>query len=229
MIVGTGVVCGLAHGRSRGDNGGVNVRSIDEAAPAAVKGVSMSDQSGVVLPGSREEMRLLRKKSNWVNMTVAIAACMALVVVVLLMAPQPEVDSERVVDYKAIAEQSQENSDFDLIVPDVPTGWTSNEANLDAIKGSDSSSWYLSFLGPDDQWVSLEQARASEKWAEGKVEGATAAETVEVSGSTFQVYRTEDAKEYWVTSQGDMFVVLKAIAAPDTINSFADQVAAQLG
>ncbi|MGV2480915.1 UNVERIFIED_CONTAM: DUF4245 family protein, partial [Salmonella enterica subsp. enterica serovar Weltevreden] len=90
-----------------------------------------------------------------------------------------------------------ENSDFDLIVPDVPTGWTSNEANLDAIKGSDSSSWYLSFLGPDDQWVSLEQARASEKWAEGKVEGATAAETVEVSGSTFQVYRTEDAKEYW--------------------------------
>ena len=28
--------------------------------------------------------------------------------------------------------------------------------------------------------------------------------------------------------KGDMFVVLKAIASPDTINSFADQVAAQL-
>ena len=188
----------------------------------------MSDQSGVVHPGGRGEMRLLRKNSNWVNMTVAIAACMALVAGVLLLAPQPEVSPERVVDYKAIAEASQANTDFDLIVPDVPSGWTSNEANLDPIKGSDSSSWYLSFLGPDDQWVSLEQAQTSAKWAEGKVEGATAAETAQVGGQSFQIYRSDDAKEYWVTSKGDMFVVLKAIASPDTINSFADQVAAQL-
>lgn len=188
----------------------------------------MSDQSGVVLPGSREEMRLLRKNSNWVNMTVAIAACMALVAGVLLLAPQPEVTAERVVDYRAIAEQSQTNADFELIVPEIATGWTSNEASLARADGSGISTWYLSFLGPDDQWVSIEQAQATEKWVQGRVQDATAAETAQVGGLTYQIYRTQDANVYWVTSQGDMYVVVEAIARPETINGFADQVAAQL-
>lgn len=192
------------------------------------EGVSMSDQSGVVLPGSREEMRLLRKNSNWVNMTVAIMACLALVGGVLLLAPQPEVNSERVVDYRAIAEVSQSNTDYPLVVPDVPSGWTSNEANLDRIGDTGVTSWYVSFLGPDDQWVSIEQAQASQAWADGRVKDATAAETVDVSGYTYQVYRTDDAKVQWVTSKGDVFVVITAIATPDTVNYFADQVSADL-
>jgi hypothetical protein len=212
----------------------VNVRSTTDETGSRQQqgtgreGVSMSDQSGVVLPGSREEMRLLRKNSNWVNMTVAIMACLALVGGVLLLAPQPEVNSERVVDYRAIAEASQANTDYPLVVPDVPSGWTSNEANLDRIGDTGVTSWYVSFLGPDDQWVSIEQAQASQAWADGRVQDATAAETVDVSGYTYQVYRTDDAKVQWVTSKGDVFVVITAIATPDTVNYFADQVSADL-
>ncbi|SMX89754.1 DUF4245 domain-containing protein [Brevibacterium linens] len=188
----------------------------------------MADESGVMLPGSREEMRFLRKNSNWVNMVIAILACLAVAIGILFLAPQPEVDSERVVDYQGIAEQSQGNADFDLIVPQIPRGWTSNEASLDRVGDSEYTSWYMSFIGPEDQWVSIEQAEASENWAKRKTDEAVAAEKVTVGGADFQIYRTEEAKEYWVTHKGDMHIVMSATAAPDTINSFADQVAAQL-
>lgn len=188
----------------------------------------MADESGVMLPGSREEMRFLRKNSNWVNMVIAILACLAVAVGILFLAPQPEVDAERVVDYQGIAEQSEGNADFDLIVPQIPRGWTSNEASLDRLNDSEYTSWYMSFIGPEDQWVSIEQSKSSENWAKKKTDGAIAAEKVTVGGADFQIYRTDDAKEYWVTNKSDVYVVLTATAAPDTINTFADQVAAQL-
>lgn len=228
---------GLALGAIPEDNGDVNAHSdtntVGTQAPvtrtdASPEGVPMADESGVMLPGSREEMRFLRKNSNWVNMIIAILACLAVVAVVLLIAPQPEVDSQRVVDYQSIAEQSQDSADFDLIVPEIPSGWTSNEANLDRVGESDRTSWYMSFVGTEQQWVSIEQAKATENWAENQVDDAIAAETVTVGGSDFQIYRTEDAKEYWVTGKGDTFGVITAIASPDTINAFAQQVAEQL-
>lgn len=228
---------GLALGAIPEDNGDVNAQSdtntVGTQAPvtrtdASPEGVPMADESGVMLPGSREEMRFLRKNSNWVNMIIAILACLAVVAVVLLIAPQPEVDSQRVVDYQSIAEQSQDSADFDLIVPEIPSGWTSNEANLDRVGESDRTSWYMSFVGTEQQWVSIEQAKATENWAENQVDDAIAAETVTVGGSDFQIYRTEDAKEYWVTGKGDTFGVITAIASPDTINAFAQQVAEQL-
>ena len=200
---------------------------VDDTTPTP-KGESMADESGVMLPGSREEMRFLRKNSNWVNMIIAILACLAVVVGILFIAPQPEVDSERVVDYQGIAEQSEGNADFDLIVPQIPRGWSANEASLDRFNDSEYVSWYMSFIGPEDQWVSIEQAKASQNWAKKKTEGAVAAETLTVGGLDFQVYRTDDAKEYWVTHSDDVYVVITATASPDTINSFADQVAAQL-
>ena len=131
----------------------------------------MADESGVMLPGSREEMRFLRKNSNWVNMIIAILACLAVAVGILFLAPQPEVDSERVVDYQGIAEQSQGNAEFDLIVPQIPRGWTSNEATLDRVGDSEFTSWYMSFIGPDDQWVSIEQAEASTRGALAHFDG----------------------------------------------------------
>lgn len=228
---------GLALGGIREDNGDVNAQpeTYAEGAQAPVtrtdassKGVPMADESEVMLPGSREEMRFLRNNSNWVNMIIAILACLAVVAVVLLIAPQPEVDSQRVVDYQTIAEQSEDSADFELIVPEIPSGWTSNEASLDRVGESDYTSWYMSFIGTERQWVSIEQAKATENWAENQVDDAVAAETVTVGGSDFQIYRTEDAKEYWVTGKGDTFVVITAIATPETIDSFAKQVAEQL-
>ncbi|WP_309136025.1 DUF4245 domain-containing protein [Brevibacterium oceani] len=215
----------------------MNVRNAaDEAGTRTVvndsisgpKGESMADESGAMLPGSREEMRFLRKNSNWVNMVIAILACLAVAVGILFIAPQPEVDSERVVDYQGIAEQSEGNADFDLIVPQIPQGWSANEATLDRLNDSEFLSWYMSFIGTDDQWVSIEQSKASANWAKNKTDDAVAAEKVTVGGADFQIYRTDEAKEYWVTHKGDVYVVMTATAAPDTINSFADQVAAQL-
>ena len=187
---------GLALGAIPEDNGDVNAQSdtntVGTQAPvtrtdASPEGVPMADESGVMLPGSREEMRFLRKNSNWVNMIIAILACLAVVAVVLLIAPQPEVDSQRVVDYQSIAEQSQDSADFDLIVPEIPSGWTSNEANLDRVGESDRTSWYMSFVGTEQQWVSIEKAKATENRAENQVDDAIAAETETVGGSDIQI------------------------------------------
>ncbi len=173
-------------------------------------------------------MRVLRKNSNWVNMLIAILACFAVVGGALLLAPQPEVDAERVVDYQEIAEQAQSNADFTLVVPQIPEGWKSNEASLGRVGESEYTSWYMSFIGDERQWVSIEQAAASEKWAENQVGDAVPAETATVGGRQFQVYRSDDAREHWVTLQGDVYVIITATATPETLDHFARQVAAQL-
>lgn len=188
----------------------------------------MAGETPGIIPGSREEMRVLRKNSNWVNMIIAILACLAVVVVALLMAPQPKVEAERVVDYKAIAEQSQKSADFPLIVPQIPQGWTSNEANFGEFGDSKYQSWYMSFIGTEQQWVSVQQAQASEKWVENLVGDAVAAETVDVSGQQFQIYRSKDSTEYWTTEKNGNFVVVSATAMPETIDNFATQIADQL-
>lgn len=174
-------------------------------------------------------MRFLRKHSNWVNMVIAILACLGVVVIALLMAPQPEVDSERVVDYRAVAESAQANADFPLLVPTIPKGWKSNEATYDRVGDSQTLSWYVSFLGEQQQWVSIEQARASENWVRMRIgDDAVSAETAEESGVEFQIFRSDATKEYWVASRGDVFVIIKATATPETIEYFARQVADQL-
>ena len=65
---------------------------------ASPEGVPMADESGSGCSRGPGKMRFLRKNSNWVNMIIAILACPAVVAVVLLIAPQPEVELQRVVD-----------------------------------------------------------------------------------------------------------------------------------
>ena len=135
--------CGRSHAielelalRARAeDNGGVNVRNaadetgtrtvVDEATQSP-KGESMADESGVMLPGSREEMRFLRKNSNWVNMIIAILACWLSRRDLFLA--RSEVDSNVSSTIRGIAERRAMPSSTSSFRRS--RGWTSNEASI---------------------------------------------------------------------------------------------------
>lgn len=172
-----------------------------------------------VQPGSREEMRLIRKNSTWVNMVIALAACVLLVVVVASFTPKLDGSIERDIDYKGDAEASQGLADFPLAVPDVPKGWTANEATFEPLGTPAFDTWYVSWVGPGQQWVALEQSQGDEAWASSLMEDAVEIGEHEIEGTTFTEYQGPDSKQYLSGEVADTLFVVKATAQWESVDT----------
>ena len=123
--------------------------------------------------GSRDEMRVIRRHYNWVNMAMALLACLVLVLAALALAPRPEGDITREVEYEAVAQNVQQEAGFDLAVPGMPDGWHANAASFGESGTPAVETWYVSWVDGDDGWASLRQTDAEETpdaWAESYLE-----------------------------------------------------------
>ena len=142
--------------------------------------------------GSREEMRVLRRHYNWVNMVIALLACFALVAAALMLAPQPSGDLSRDVDHVAIAETAQGSAPFVLAVPDLPQGWQANAASLREDGTPPAETWYIAAVDAEtDEWMDLRQVAADEvpeAWAELQLEDFAVTGESDLDGVTFERY-----------------------------------------
>lgn len=182
-----------------------------------------------VQPGSREEMRLLRMRSNWVNMAIALAVCLIVVLVALAFVPRPANELRREVDYVGIAESAQQTADFELAVPRLPDGWTSNEASHDPLGTPAVETWYVSWVGPERAWMSLRQSQGNENWVNSMLgEEMLQVGSRDVAGETFAMYQNASGDQALVGSAGDTTIVLKGTAAWETYDYFAQQILAQI-
>lgn len=181
-------------------------------------------------PGSREEMRRNRMQSNWVNMVIALAACMALVLVALMIAPQPQGDPTRTVDAAAEASAAAGQAGFDPAAPALPQGWSSNEAGLEQMGEPELKTWYASYVGPSQQWIALRQAQPgadAAAWATSIVgEDAAQTGTSKVAGPqgrtvVFDRYEKPDQKQALVGTVGDTTVILMGTAQWDSFEDLA--------
>lgn len=178
-------------------------------------------------PGSREEMRRIRMSSNWVNMVIALGVCLAVVLVALAFVPRPATELTREVDYVGMAESAQGSADFTLAVPALPEGWTSNEANLEPMGTPAEETWYVSWVGPEREWISLRQSQGGENWVRSMVTDELAeVGTRDVSGQTFTAYENSRGEQALVGPVGDTTVVLKGTAAWETYDHFAAEIIA---
>lgn len=178
-------------------------------------------------PGSREEMRQIRMSSNWVNMAIALGVCLAAVLVAFAFVPEPANELEREVDYVGMAESAQTSSDFPLAVPELPEGWVSNEVNFEPMGTPAVDTWYVSWVGPEREWMSLRQSRGNENWVRSMVTDELAEiGTRDVSGQTFTAYENSRGEQALVGPVGDTTVVLKGTAAWETYDHFAAEIIA---
>lgn len=139
-------------------------------------------------PGSREEMRVMRRHYNWVNMVIALAACMALVLAALMFAPRPKGTEVRDIDYREVAASAQQRAEFPLVVPDLSEEWKANAASFDPQGSPAVDTWYISLVGPDDAWVAVNQSAGDERWAESFVDEMAQVGTQDVDGVEFTTW-----------------------------------------
>lgn len=162
--------------------------------------------------GSREEMRVLRRHYNWVNMVVALVACLVLVLAALALAPRPSGDITREVEYWTVAENAQPAADFDLSVPDLPEGWHSNAASFDHEGTPAVETWYVSLVADDDEgWMSLRQTDAEETpeaWAESYLEEFAETGESDLSGTTFTRFEGVGSSDNALLGHADGTVLL---------------------
>ncbi|MFP3813886.1 DUF4245 family protein, partial [Bacillus sp. SIMBA_005] len=79
-----------------------------------------------------------------------------LVAVIVLVVPRGNpVASTPPVDYASIAQQGQGSEPDALLVPKLPSGWKSNNAELRTKTPDKVDSWYIGFVTPKTQFIGI--------------------------------------------------------------------------
>lgn len=162
--------------------------------------------------GSREEMRVLRRHYNWVNMVVALVACLVLVLAALALAPRPSGDITREIEYQTVAENAQPAAEFELSVPDMPEGWHSNSASFDHQGTPAVETWYVSLVSDDDKgWMSLRQTDANgtpDAWAESYLEDFAETGESELGETSFARFEGVETSDKALLGESDGTLLL---------------------
>ncbi|WP_051297940.1 DUF4245 domain-containing protein [Brevibacterium album] len=183
--------------------------------------------------GSREEMRVIRRHYNWVNMVIALLACGALVAVALMLAPRPEGDPTREVDYTQVAQSAQPMAAFPLAVPDIPEGWHANSATFGESGPAAVPTWYVSWVNEEqERWLSLRQvaADAPESWSAAHLEEYATTGESELGGVQFTRYeRTGGSGHALVGSAEGTNLLIMGSAPWEQVEAIAEEALTSQG
>ncbi|MFF1634972.1 DUF4245 domain-containing protein [Leifsonia sp. NPDC058248] len=178
-----------------------------------------------------------RNRQTVSNLVYALIATVALVVVIVLVVPRGNpVDSSAPVDYASIASQAQGSEPDRLLVPELPAGWKSNNAQLRSKTPDKVDSWYVGLLTPKKQYVALTQGfKANDSWVAQQVNKSMIKGTTTIDGITWDVYDNRDSEndngnvDYaLVTHAADSSIILFGTAANDEFHIAASSLADQI-
>ncbi len=182
-----------------------------------------------------ENSRKHRSNQTLINLVLALAASLAIVLFLVAVVVRPDGAALSPVDYRAIAAQSQSTASSRLAVPDLPKGWTANLASLDT--GSDGIEvWSIGFITPGKQYIGFVQGlSANDSWVSDQVEHAKPTSTRSVAGLDWSVYNRRGADDpgnyaYSMTTvSGSDSLVLHGTASTAEFRVLAQAIVDQLG
>jgi hypothetical protein len=99
-----------------------------------------------------------RAKQTVNNLLLSILATVGVVIAVVLMVPRDESSRIPKIDYVAVASQAAASSKNNVVVPDLPEGWWSNQAKwlsdpIDAVPRFEAG-----FVGAKNEYIGYTQA-----------------------------------------------------------------------
>ena len=179
-------------------------------------------------PDGSEDYRKQKLQANWVNMTIALLACVALMVVALMIVPRPKGDPVRVVDSVAVGQSAQQSLGWNVAYVDPPEGWSANEAHVRAMGPANDPTWYASYLGPDDQWISVRQSHGDEVWQDSMLDGFVPAGTRSMGGVEFEQFDNGERSAAFTAQIDGSRVVIISTAAYESVDVFAQRIVEKL-
>jgi hypothetical protein len=135
-----------------------------------------------------ESSRKHRANQTFLNLVLALAACLAIVLVLVFVVVRPSLDETPNVEYQKLAADAQPTVSETLAAPVLPKGWTANAARLE--KGSDGIvSWYIGLVTPAPQYIGLVQGlKANASWVSAQLNSAKSTGTTTIDGIEWTLY-----------------------------------------
>lgn len=159
-----------------------------------------------------------RNRQTVNNLVYSLIATVALVAVIVLIVPRGNpTSSAPPVDYAAVAQQAQGSEPDRLVVPKLPSGWSSNSAELRTKTSDGVDSWYIGLLTPKGQYIGITQGfNANDSWVADQVNRTRIAGTREIDGVKWDVYDNRAAG----SSAGNVAYALVSSAGKSTVVVF---------
>lgn len=135
-----------------------------------------------------ESSRKHRSNQTLSNLVLALAACLGIVLLIILVVVRPDAPPREPVDFNATAAQAQPGIDVQLATPTLPPGWNANSATIST--GADGiTTWSLGLVTPKNQFIGLKQGiDANATWVSAQLEKSMATGTTDIDGVTWTQY-----------------------------------------
>ena len=180
-----------------------------------------------------------RAKQTVNNLLLSLIACVAMVLVVVLIVPRD--DSSRIphIDYKAVAAEAATASKQAVIAPELPMDWWSNQAKWSQNPVDAVPKFEAGFVGPNNQYLGMTQAfGVNPTWLALSLKDVVLEKNYSNSGSklVWGIYKTAEVHNpaktrdiIWITQYENNAVMIYGDASEAEFKTFTKSIEAKLG
>lgn len=174
-----------------------------------------------------------RAKQTVVNLSLALAACVAMVALVVIAVPRDESNRIKEVNYSSIVDQALTSTDLPLIKIVPLEGWWSNLAQLNTESADAVVNFKAGFVGSDVKYIGYTQAfDGNATWLAFQLAGTTITGSYETGGYKWGIYQSiikndpQKTMDYIMVLKysKDNYVLLYGIADKNEYEAFATEI-----
>lgn len=174
--------------------------------------------------------RQQQSRASAVHLLLALGACFVVLFGVLALVPHKDTGyTPPVIDVSARMKAAQPAAKFDLARAHMK-GWKANAVSFKHTGQDGVPTWYVSYLGPDNGWLSVKQAaHAPAQWTAHQYDDAVATGTRTVDGVKWKLRTTgSQGNQYMITTVDHVTYVLMGQANQDQFDTFAKELLASV-
>ncbi|MBI5161320.1 MAG: DUF4245 domain-containing protein [Micrococcales bacterium] len=144
-----------------------------------------------------ESRRQRRANQTAFNLVIALVASLAVVAFLVIVVVRPDRQSlVEPVDWRAVADQAQQDSPRPLLVPRLSDGWAANRAEWNGDPADGVPVWDVGWVTPAKQYAALAQGiRGTDAWVADRLGKTRATGAVTIAGVDWTVYDRRDADD----------------------------------
>ncbi|CAQ02500.1 DUF4245 domain-containing protein [Clavibacter sepedonicus] len=142
------------------------------------------------------DSRRHRAKQTFRNLLYSLIVTVATVAVIVALVPRSNTTILPDVDYGAAAAEAQGGFPQTLVVPDLPTAWKSNDAEIRPAGRDGVAVWYIGLITPSNRYIGISQGiDANATWLDETLQSAPEVSSEEIGGLDWTLYDNSQADE----------------------------------
>ncbi|RIJ52855.1 DUF4245 domain-containing protein [Clavibacter lycopersici] len=142
------------------------------------------------------DSRRHRAKQTFRNLLYSLIVTVATVAVIIAIVPRSNTTILPDVDYGAVAAEAQGGFPQTLVVPDLPTAWKSNDAEIRPAGRDGVAVWYIGLITPSNRYIGISQGiDANPTWLDETLQSAPEVSSEEIGGLEWTLYDNSSAED----------------------------------